>query len=290
LTLLNDIGGLEWLDWHLHLDVTLLCLGMLGFYWYAINELRPRISDAGRVKRSQTISFCLGVLVIYIAAGSPMHDLSEQYLLSMHMTQHLLFTMVAPPLLIIGIPAWLWQAALRGPHVKRVARLLTHPLVAFGAFNAMIVLTHLPEVVDYSLTHHWFHFLVHAALVTTAMMMWWPIVSNVPELPQLAEPYQMAYLFVQSVIPAVIGGFIVFSRTPVYEFYEQAPRIWGINAVEDQQIAAGLMKTFTPVILWSFIAFAFFRWYAREEAESRGGPRWREVEEELQEMGLSGRK
>jgi putative membrane protein len=289
VTLINDIGGVEWLDWHLHLDVTLLCLGMLAFYWYAINELRPRISDAGRVKRSQTISFCVGVLVIYIAAGSPMHDLSEQYLLTMHMTQHLLFTLVAPPLLLVGIPAWLWQAAIRGPNVMTVAKFLTHPLVAFGAFNAMIVLTHLPEVVDYSLTHHWFHFFVHVALFSSAMLMWWPILSNVPELPRLAEPYQMAYLFVQSVLPAVIGGFIVFSRTPVYEFYEQAPRVWGISAVEDQQIAAGLMKTFTPVILWSFIAFAFFRWYAREEAESKG-PRWREVEEELQEMGLSGRK
>jgi len=289
VTLFNDIGGVGWLDWHLHLDVTLLCLGMLAGYWYAINDLRPRVSDAGRVKRSQIVCFCLGVLVIYIAAGSPVHDLSEQYLLSMHMTQHLLFTMVAPPLLLIGIPAWLWQAALRGDNVMRVARVLTHPLVAFAAFNALIVLTHLPEVVDYSLTHHWFHFVVHVALFGTAMMMWWPILSNVPELPRLAEPYQMAYLFVQSVIPAVIGGFIVFSRTPVYEFYEHAPRVWGISAVEDQQIAAGLMKTFTPVILWSFIAFAFFRWYAREEAESRG-PRWREVEEELHEMGLSGRK
>jgi putative membrane protein len=289
MTLFDNIGGVEWLDWHLHLDVVALCLGMLAGYFYAINDLRPQISDAGRVKRSQVISYCAGVLVIYIAAGSPMHDLSEQYLLSVHMTQHLLFTLVAPPLLIVGIPVWLWQALLRDKLVMRVAKVLTNPLVAFGVFNSMIVLTHLPEVVDYSLTHHWFHFFVHVALFGSAMMMWWPILSQVPELPQLAEPYQMAYLFVQSVLPAVIGGFIVFSRTPVYEFYAAAPRIWGISAVEDQQIAAGLMKTITPVILWSFIALAFFRWYAREQAEDKG-PSWREVEEELQEMGLSGRQ
>ncbi len=289
MTLFDNIGGVEWLDWHLHLDVVVLCLGMLGGYWYAINDLRPQISDAGRVKRSQVISYCTGVFVIYIAAGSPMHDLSEQYLLTVHMMQHLLFTLVAPPLLIVGIPVWLWQALLRDKPVMRAAKVLTNPLAAFGVFNSMIVLTHLPEVVDYSLTHHWFHFFVHVALFASAMMMWWPILSRVPELPQLAEPYQMAYLFVQSVLPAVIGGFIVFSRTPVYEFYAEAPRIWGISAVEDQQIAAGLMKTITPVILWSFIALAFFRWYAREQAEDKG-PSWREVEEELQEMGLSGRQ
>ena len=288
MTLINDIGGVEWLDWHLHLDVTLLCLGLLAFYWYAISELRPRISDAGRVKRSQTACFCLGVLVIYIAAGSPIHDLSEQYLFSMHMTQHLLFTMVAPPLLLVGIPAWLWQSAIRGPSVMKVAKFLTHPLVAFGVFNALIVLTHLPEVVDYSLTHHWFHFVVHVALFSSAMMMWWPVLSNVPELPRLSEPLQMAYLFVQSILPTVIAAFVTFSHSAVYEFYAQAPRIWGISAVEDQQIAAGIMKAAGSVIIWSFIAFAFFRWYAREEAESQS-PRWREVEEELQEMGLSGR-
>lgn len=288
MTLIEDIGGLEWLDWHLHPDVLLLCLGLLGGYWYAINVLRLQISDAGRVKKSQILSFCAGVLVIYIAAGSPMHDLAEQYLLTAHMTQHLLITMVAPPLLLVGVPVWLWQAALRGENVMRVARVLTNPLVAFGAINALIVLTHLPEVVDLALTAHWFHFFVHVALFGAAMMMWWPVLSNVPELPQLAEPYQMAYLFVLSVIPAVVGGFIVFSRSPVYDFYAEAPRIWGISAVEDQQIAAGIMKTFTPVILWSFIGVAFFRWYAREQAAEQG-PRWPEVEEELRELGLSGR-
>jgi putative membrane protein len=287
---MDDIGGVGWLDWHLHLDVTLLCLGLLAFYWYAINELRPRVSDAGRVKRSQTIAFCSGVFVIYMAAGSPMHDLSEQYLLSMHMTQHLLLTMVAPPLFLIGIPAWLWQSAIRGPSVLRVAKLITHPLVAFGLFNFLIVITHLPHVVDYALTNHWFHFFVHVALFSSAMLMWWPILSNVPELPRLSEPLQMAYLFVQSILPTVIAAFMTFSRTGVYEFYEQAPRIWGISAVEDQQIAAGIMKAAGSVIIWSFITFIFFRWYAREEAESGEGPRWSEVEQELQEMGFSGRK
>jgi putative membrane protein len=99
----------------------------------------------------------------------------------------------------------------------------------------------------------------------------------------------MAYLFVQSLLPAVIASFITFSRTAVYEFYEQAPRVWGITAVEDQQIAAGLMKTAGSLIIWSFIAVAFFKWYAQEEAESRG-PRYRDVEEELRELGLSGRQ
>ena len=94
------------------------------------------------------------------------------------MTQHLLFTLVAPPLLLAGIPAWLWQAVLRRRGVMPVAKVLVNPLVAFGVFNLLIVVTHLPHVVDYALREHWFHFVVHAALVTSALMMWWPVMAT----------------------------------------------------------------------------------------------------------------
>ncbi len=283
---IENIGGVWWLDWHLHPDVILVCAALLGAYFYAVYYLRPHISDAGRVKRSQVLYFTLGVLTLYLAAGSPIHDLSEQYLLSVHMIQHLLFTLVAPPLLLAGVPAWVWQALLRSPRVLAAARVAVNPLVAFGVFNFLIVVTHLPHVVDYALTEHWFHFLVHAALVVSATAMWWPVMSNVPELPRLSYPLQMGYLFVQSLLPAVIGSFLTFSRTAAYEFYERAPRIWGIDAVEDQQMGALVMKLLGSIILWSFIAVAFFKWYAREEAESKG-PAWSEVEEELKELGLT---
>src|SRR5712692_7309151 len=237
MTLFNDIGAVYWLDWHLHPDVVLLCVGLITSYLYAVTSLRARISDAGRVRRGQVALFTSGVLVIFIATGTPIHDLSEQYLFSVHMTQHILLTLVAPPLLIAGVPSWLWEAMLTGRWVLPVARRVLHPLVTFGVFNALIVVTHLPPVVDYALYHHWFHFLVHAGLVGSALMMWWPVVGGALGLPRLSDPLQMAYMFVQSLLPAVIASFITFSRTAVYDFYAHAPRIWGISAVEDQQIA-----------------------------------------------------
>jgi len=282
---LLHIAGYEWLDWHLHPDVLLLCALLLGGYFYAINVLRPRISDAGRVKNSQVALYLLGVLAIYVAAGSPVHDLSENYLLSAHMFQHLLFTLVAPPLLLAGTPGWLWEAVLVRPRALPIAKVVLNPLVAFGVFNFLIVVTHLPEVVDLALREHSFHFLVHAALLTAAVMMWWPVLSKVAALPRLSYPLQMAYLFVQSLLPSVVASFITFSQTPVYTFYEQAPRIWGLSALEDQQIAAFIMKIVGSLILWSFIGVAFFSWYAREQAESEALP-WGEVEEELQQLGI----
>jgi putative membrane protein len=240
------------------------------------------------VKRSQAVSFCLGVFVIYAAAGSPIHEISETYLLSMHMFQHLLLSLVAPPLLLAGVPTWLWEALLLRRGVRPVATLLLNPLVAIGAFNLVLVITHLPHVVDYALTNHWFHFWAHLLIVSTSLMMWWPVITSVSGLPRLSYPYQMAYLFVQSLLPAVIGGFIVFSRSPVYDFYADAPRIWGISALEDQQFGAFVMKVVGSLILWGFIAVAFFKWYEREEAQARGLA-WPEVEEELKELGLTPR-
>jgi putative membrane protein len=283
------IAGVDWLTWHTHPDVVLLVVSMLAAYWYAVTVWRRRLG-ADPVARSQAILYCTGVFVIYAASGSPIHDLAEEYLLSVHMTQHLLLTLVAPPLLLAGIPVWLYQALLGGPRIKPVANVVLNPLVAIFAFNMVLVLTHLPHVVDYALTNHWFHLVVHVVIVFTALQMWWPVITKVPGLPRLSYPYQMAYLFVQSLVPSVIGAFITFSQAPVYEFYAQAPRIWGLTAVEDQQAAAFIMKVVGSLILWGFIAVAFFRWWGEEQARDRPSLEWPEVEEELREMGLTARQ
>lgn len=279
------VGGPTWLDWSVHIDAILLSAALGYGYWYAVTRLRPLVSDAGRVKRSQAVLFSLGVLFLYAGGGTPLHDLGEQYWLSAHMLQHLLFTMAAPPLLIAGTPTWLWEWLLLRPIVRPVMSLLTKPLVAFSVFNATLLLTHLPPTVELALHVGAFHFLVHVGLVLTAMLMWWPVLSPMKEMPRVSEPYQMAYLFVQSLLPAVMASFITFADHPVYHFYANAPRLWHISPVDDQQIAGGMMKLVGSIIIWSFMAVIFFRWYAREEAESKE-PRWDAVEAELQQLGL----
>ncbi len=282
------LGGPDWLDWTVHPDAIALCIVLAWAYAYAIRELRPRITDAQRVKRSQVVLFGLGVLTLFAGAGTPIHDLGEHYWLSAHMFQHFLFTMAAAPLLLAGVPSWLWRWLLLRPVVLPIAKWLTRPLPAFVIFNAVLVLTHLPPVVDLALHVGAFHFAVHVALVLSALLMWWPILSPLKELPRLSDPGQMAYLFVQSILPAVIASFVTFADTAVYDFYEEAPRLWGISAVTDQQIAGGLMKLLGSIILWSFIGVAFFRWYERERAEEQE-PRWSDVERELDQLGLTRR-
>jgi len=273
----------------LHPDALLLCLFLEWGYLYAVRHLRPRISDAGRVKGSQMVAFHLGVLALYVAGGTPIHDLGEEYLFSVHMVQHLLFTLVAAPLLLVGTPAWLWQWLLRPAGAMAVARLLTRPLVAFAIFNAVLVLTHLPATMDLALRVGVFHFFLHVVLVVTAILMWWPILSPLPQLPRLSYPLQMAYLFLQSLLPSVIASFITFADRVVYPFYAEAPRIVNLSPIQDQQAAGLTMKLGGSLILWSFMAVAFFRWYEGEEAEARS-PRWTDVEEELEQLGLKSKE
>lgn len=285
--LLHTADGPYRFTWHVHGDVVLLCIVLLVGYFYAVTQLRDVVSDAGRVRRSQMALYCAGVASLYLVAGTPVHDISEQYLLTAHMFQHTVFVMVSAPLLLAGIPAWLWQALLRQPGMLRAGKFLTHPVVAFGLFNLLLVFTHLPEVVNYALETHWFHLLVHVSLVASAMLMWWPVLSNVPELPRLSDPLRMAYLFVQSLIPTVIAAFVTFADGTVYEFYARAPRMWGLTPVQDQQIAGGVMKLLGSLILWGFITVIFFQWFYREQREAEKPP-WREIEEELEAMGLTG--
>lgn len=284
-----SVGGYSWLQWALELDVLLLCLGLAAAYYYVVVRLRTRIGEASPVSRSQAVTFSLGIVMIYAAAGSPMHELADTYLASAHMLQHILLMLVVAPLLLAGTPVWVWQALIRKPEVMRLARILTHPVMALAAFNAVFLLTHLPTTVDAQLERGWFHLLVHTSQVGAGLLMWWPILSKVPELPRLSYPSQMGYLFVQSLLPMVFASFIIFADSVFYSYYETAPGIWNISPIEDQQVAGMIMKLLGSVILWVFIAVAFFRWYQEEQSETEQGPRWSEVPEELEELSLSKR-
>ncbi|MEX0800547.1 MAG: cytochrome c oxidase assembly protein [Dehalococcoidia bacterium] len=286
---LLHILGYQWLDWNFHLDVILLCLVMEAVYLYVVLYLRPVLSDAGRVRRTQALLFSLGVLTIYAASGSPLHDLADHYLMAAHMTQHLLLTMVAAPLLVAGTPGWMWQALLRQPGMMAVGRRITHPVMAIAIFNTALLMFHLPETIELQVEYWWFHLGAHIALVCAGLVLWWPILSQSPELPRVSYPLQMGYLFAQSLLPSVMASFVTFADSVVYSSYADAPRIWGISPIADQQIGGGIMKVGGSLILWAFIGVAFFKWFAQEEAEARGLP-WGEVQAELDEMGLTARR
>ena len=281
------------MHWHLHPDAILMALLLLGLYALGVRA-GSRSAPARRLTTAQTTLFVSGVLVLYLGAGSPIHDISERYLLSVHMVQHMLFTLVAPPLILLGTPDWMVRPLIRPRAVRAVAYAITRPFPAFLAFNLVVMFTHLPPVVDLSLRVHSFHFVVHAALTATALLMWMPVFSPLPELPRLGPFAQIVYLFVQQLLPAVIASFLAFADKVVYEFYASAPeRLWGLSVTDDQQIAGIVMKLAGGTLLWGVMAVIFFRWFNHEDrtiaAAARPTLSWSEVEAELEQMGLTKR-
>ena len=266
--------------WHAHPSVWLLLGGIWVAYLLAVRNHAMTPGEAAD-KRRRTRLFSIGMGVLLVGADWPIHDLAEGYLYSVHMVQHMLFTLVAPPLLIAGIPAWMWRVLLRPRPLFLAFRFLTRPVVALILFNGLLLFTHWPEVVKLSVSSELAHFSLHALLFGSAMVVWWPIMSPLVELPSLSPPGQIMYLFIQSLAPTIPASFLTFGHTLLYPVYGTFPRIWGISALNDQLIAGLTMKIVGGLILWGFITSIFFRWHARETRDGWDALALREVEHEL---------
>ena len=276
-------------QWHPHVDVWLLVVFLEAGYLLALRFLGPLQVAPGEAaaSRGQVAAFTLGVATIWVAADWPIHELADHYLYSVHMVQHLLLSLVAPPLLLLGTPAWLARTLLRPALVLRIVGRLARPLPALLLFNLVIALTHWTAVVDLAARSEMAHFSLHVALFGTALIMWMPVVSPLIELPRLPYPGQMLYLFAQSLLPTVPASFLTFGSRPLYQVYAEAPRTFGMSAITDQRIAGLFMKIVGGLVLWSVIAVLFFRWHAQESADGSDALQWRDVERDLARMRFS---
>jgi putative membrane protein len=250
---------------HVHPDVLVLLGGLWLAYVVATRRHVPS-SPRERDERGRRLTlFSIGMATMWLVSSWPVHDLAERSLYSVHMTQHLVYTLVAAPFVVAGIPAWLWRDLLRPRAVGAAFGFLTRPVVALIAFNGLLLFTHWPEVVDASVGSELVHFGLHALIFGSAIVMWWPVLSPLPERPALAPPAQMLYLFLQSLAPTIPASFLTFGSTLLYPVYGTFPRVWGLSALDDQLIAGLVMKIAGGLILWGFIAVIFFDWHAREQ-------------------------
>jgi len=265
--------------WHTHVDVWLILGSVAAAY---VIWCRRHERDTGEQTSSHNRRlFAVGMAVLFVASEWPLHDLAERTWYFAHMVQHMLYTFVAAPLLLAGIPVWMWRAVLRPRPVWTAWRTLTRPVVATAVFNGVLLFTHWPAVVNASVMSEPLHFALHTLILSSAIVVWWPILSPLPEAPPLTPPVQMLYLFVQSLVPMVPASFLTFGQQPLYRVYATFPRVLGISALTDQLIAGLIMKIIGGLIYWGFIAVIFFRWEARERVEGWDALALRDVEHDL---------
>lgn len=240
-----------WNQWDLHPSVVIGLVLLGGLYVFL---------GGHRSARRHVTSFAGALVVLFLALNGPLHNLSDEYLFSAHMAQHLVLTLVFPPLLLYGTPAAVVRTLLRRGWVGALGRFLTRPLIAAALFTAPIVLWHNPPFYDAALRDHNLHVLQHLVFLTTAVLMWWPVLSPVPELPRLSYPGQMVYLFLLGIPMSVTGALITLADRALYPFYAAAPRVWGLTPLADQQIGGLLMWVLGSFVLWGAMTVIWFRW------------------------------
>jgi putative membrane protein len=248
---------------------TLLGTAIFGaLYVWGITRARRRWNLGPPVNGWRIAAFVAGLVVLLGSLNGPIHDLSDDYLFTAHMLQHLLLTMVFPPLIIAAIPGWLLRPLVRPAWVRRTGRFLAHPIIAGAIFTLVLCAWHLVPVYDLMMSDHDVHIVAHLLFIVAAFIMWWPVMSPIEEVPPLSYGLRMLYLFLVSVPMQIPAALITMADTPLYRWYVAAPRTFGLSPLEDQRIGGLLM--WIPGNLWLFgaIAVVFFFWnreQAREE-------------------------
>jgi cytochrome c oxidase assembly factor CtaG len=220
-------------------------------YWRGWRILRRR--DRRRWHPGRLTAFLAGLAAILLALASPIEPLAA-LLLQVHMLQHLLLMMVAPPLLWLGDPLFpllrglprpvriYWAAPLfRSRTLARLCRRLTHPAIALPLFVAATWLWHAPGVYDLALRSPGWHLLQHACFLGTALLFWYPVVRPYPSHPRWSTWLLFPYLLLADVQNTVLSALLTFSNHLWYPYYAQVPRLGGLSALDDQAAAGVLM-------------------------------------------------
>ena len=222
--------------------------------------MRPAGPSAG-----QRVSFFASLLLLFLTLNGPLHDLSDFYLFSAHMVQHLIMTLMVPPLMILGTPGWMLRPLLRRRGVFPVARAVTSVVACYALFNVVLSFWHLPPMYNLALRYHSLHIVQHMMFLVVAVLMWWPLTSPLPELPRAAYPAQMLYCFLMAIPMSVIAIYIVMADATLYPAYATAPRVMGISPMVDQQAGGLIMWIPSGIFFYSVMTVVFFKWVGRGE-------------------------
>ena len=242
-----------------HPEVWLLVVFLVAAYIYAARVIGPVVVTAGPViTTKQRNAFIAAIFLLWMGSDWPVHDIAEEYLYSAHMFQHMVLSYFMPPLVLLAIPKWMFDAVFGSGKTRAIINWLAKPVIAGVMFNVVVMITHIPALVNQSVTNGLLHYSLHILLVTTALLVWLPICGPDLQL-HLQSGGKMIYLFLMSVVPTVPAAWLTFAEGAVYKHYDIAVRVWGLSVTTDQQVAGAIMKTGGAVFLWSIVVFLFFK-------------------------------
>ena len=238
--------------WQADVDTTVVIPALSLLYLFLVGRLGA--------PRWRIACFAGAMILLAVAFWTPLHHLGLHYLLTAHLLQNVILAEWAPLLTVLAISSPMAAAAAR----SRAFRVAVHPAVALPAWLADYFAWHVPRVYDYALEHQsWLIHIEHACYFGTGLLVWWPLVHDVPR--RLASGARAGYAFAAFVLASPLGLLLALIPRPVYDYYVDVhPRIWGLSALTDQEIAGVTMASEQAIVLFVVFLYWFRRFLAEE--------------------------
>lgn len=267
-------------------------IGVLVFitilYFLITVKWRKDFKISEPLKGKEAAYFLTSLVLLYIIKGSPI-DLMGHIMFSFHMTQMAILLLLVPPLMMKGIPWWVWKVVIELPVVRKVFPLLTKPLFALIVFSGLFSFYHIPLIFDYIKLNEVLHGTYTFILFMSAVFMWWSVVEIIKDGKGLHGLKKIGYLIASAVLITPACALIIFSGSPMYDTYTN-PDSWlkamelcvptstlsGLSLsgpelfsdmppFEDQQLGGIIMKIIQEVIYGVVLFSIFFQWYRKEQ-------------------------
>lgn len=227
-------------------------------------------------------SFYLGLALTVAALAGPLDALADD-LFSMHMIQHMVLMMIGPPLLLLGAPTTpilrglpasfkksVVSPLMQSSGARSIYRFLAHPVTIFVSFSTTVWMWHfVTGAYEMATQHSWLHIGEHWTFIATAMLFWWVIIDPKPLRSRLSYPIRILFMGATMIQQVALGAFITYRETVLYPYYATRPRLWGITAVSDQQLAAMYMWIGGTMVLTISLVIIIAMWFDREERKSK---------------------
>ena len=250
--------------------VILLSIALwVGIYVWRFRNARREAGGRGAGWK-QALAFSGFVLVLLIALVSPIDALGEDYLFSMHMTQHILLGDIAPLLLLLSLSRVIMRPATRRFNaVERKLGRAANPYTFIAIWFALLYFWHIPTFYVAAIQHPFVHVVEHACFFIAGCAVWWPLIQPVPMRYKLTGIATMGYVLAAKLGLGILGLYLTWSKGVAYDYYAHVPRIWGLSPIADQNVGGAIMMLEQSLVLVTVFCILFVRMLLQSEEEER---------------------
>lgn len=264
-------------------------MAVIVLYTFIAGPWRYRFEGSAPVSWVRQSSFIVAAILLYLTMGGPL-SLMGHLMFTFHMTNMAVAYMLVPPLLLYGIPDWLWRSMFQAKF-WRVFRILMNPIVSMGMFVLLFSFYHMPDNHDWIMTHFTVHTLFYIALFVSSVIMWWHVFLPVPEWRRISPLLTLLYVFLSGLLLTPACAMIIFAEEPMFAVYND-PQVWtkamgycmsGDPAVllsqfdgpaffnlmsghDDQQLGGIVMKLLQEFVNAAALYIVFMGWYRKERS------------------------